>query len=1056
VKIKRLPVHFVSLLTAASLIAAGLTTATPAHAAGQDLVISMSADNLDPAVLNSVLQDQISTLNSNDDWRAEFSQHQMDVTDDSTPQPTFEGWGATPPRFAVTSVGSGSTATSTLTITVPASDVDAVHANMAEWVQTLIAASSGFVAGTLAAAVCFVAFAPLAPAAGPVCGAVYTAILTFTWMTIAAYLGGKDLKEPSTWGSIMVGTIVATVGGAAFGYFLAPWATANLRPLLVRVFTAIGRAIAAVASWIGETAVAGWRALASVFIAGIDGAWGWIQAAGRALGFRSVASTNTLRVLPFGDSITWGYPSSDGGGYRCELQNYLTTQESTLEMVGSGSAGPCTQNKNEGHSGWTIAQLSSISNCTITGYRPNVVLLDIGTNDLNNGGSVASAVSEIQNLINKIFADRPSVTVLVGALIPTTNSTVASKMRSFNLEVSAWVADQKSAGKHIRWVDMGMVKTTDLQDGLHPNDAGYQKMAFGWTAGIDAAVLDDWIDNPGTAGSGCAGSAPVWMPQGVIASGPGNSSAAYPGSLTMATGDEIHYADISGDGKADFIKRAANGTIYPWVNGGSGTSGAISWLPKTKYGLDDSRLFRFADMNGDGRADLLKVDVASGAVTLYRNDGDHVDGGYDWNSQGQIASGVGGTGSQLRFADINGDGRADYLNVASDSSVTAWLNGGQGTSGWIWSPQGKIASGIGAPGDEIRFADVNGDGRADYLRIHANGAVTAYLNPGLSNLNGGAGWIPQGQIASGVGVPGSQITLADLDNDKKADYVDVNPTNSYTRAWKNGGAISGGGWNWISIGAIASGASNQIKFADLNADGKADYINVRSDGTLQFWYNGGPNSSAPNGWVWTGPVGLTPVAPAVGGNVQFADINGDGRADFLVVDPTTGAVRAELFNGTTLTNIGQIASGVGGPGSQIRFADITGDGKADYLNVASNSSVTAWQNGGQGTSGWIWYPQGTIATGVGAPGNEIRFSTIYGSGKADYVVLGTNGAVQAWRNGGKDSAGKYIWYPQGQIASGVGSPGSQIQFADITGGGRADYLDVSPTTGATRAWLNNG
>jgi hypothetical protein len=62
--------------------------------------------------------------------------------------------------------------------------------------------------------------------------------------------------------------------------------------------------------------------------------------------------------------------------------------------------------------------------------------------------------------------------------------------------------------------------------------------------------------------------------------------------------------------------------------------------------------------------------------------------------------------------------------------------------------------------------------------------------------------------------------------------------------------------------------------------------------------------------------------------------------------------------------------------------------------------------------------------------------------------------VQAWRNGGKDASGKQIWYPQGQIASDVGSPGSQIQYADTTGGGRADYLNVSPTSAATKAWVN--
>ena len=43
------------------------------------------------------------------------------------------------------------------------------------------------------------------------------------------------------------------------------------------------------------------------------------------------------------------------------------------------------------------------------------------------------------------------------------------------------------------------------------------------------------------------------------------------------------------------------------------------------------------------------------------------------------------------------------------------------------------------------------------------------------------------------------------------------------------------------------------------------------------------------------------------------------------------------------------------------------------------------------------------------------------------------------------------WYA---IATGVGSPGNQIRFADLNGEGKADYLDIDPTTGATQAWLN--
>ncbi len=40
-----------------------------------------------------------------------------------------------------------------------------------------------------------------------------------------------------------------------------------------------------------------------------------------------------------------------------------------------------------------------------------------------------------------------------------------------------------------------------------------------------------------------------------------------------------------------------------------------------------------------------------------------------------IATGVGINSSGVRFADLNGDGRAQYLNVNAAGAVDAWLNG---------------------------------------------------------------------------------------------------------------------------------------------------------------------------------------------------------------------------------------------------------------------------------------------------------------------------------------------------------------------------------------------
>src|SRR5690606_17670096 len=145
-----------------------------------------------------------------------------------------------------------------------------------------------------------------------------------------------------------------------------------------------------------------------------------------------------------------------------------------------------------------------------------------------------------------------------------------------------------------------------------------------------------------------------------------------------------------------------------------------------------------------------------------------------WFPQGTIASGTsGGDTSRVLYADLDGDARADYIEVDADSSVRAWLNGGPKPSGgdWYWFPQGTVAGGVGAPGADIHFADLDGDGRADYVKVNDDSSVEAWLNGGPKPSGGDWYWLPQGTIAGGVGASGSNIRFADLDGDGRADYV---------------------------------------------------------------------------------------------------------------------------------------------------------------------------------------------------------------------------------------------------------------------------------------------
>ncbi|WP_255542185.1 VCBS repeat-containing protein [Micromonospora sp. S-DT3-3-22] len=297
-----------------------------------------------------------------------------------------------------------------------------------------------------------------------------------------------------------------------------------------------------------------------------------------------------------------------------------------------------------------------------------------------------------------------------------------------------------------------------------------------------------------------------------------------------------------------------------------------------------------------------------------------------------------------------------------------------------------------------------------------------------------------------------------MDGDRKADYLAVDPSTSSTRMWLNSGPASGGGWLWTPPqGPITSGTSARITYADINGDRRADYLQVNADSSVQAWLNGG---LGPAGWYWT-PLGTIALGVNVpGSHIRFADVNGDGKADYLAVDGDS-SVKGWLNGGQApggwyWTPVGTFALGVNVPGDTIRFADLNGDGKADYLAVDGDSSVKGWLNGGQAPGGWYWTPVGTVALGVNVPGTQIRFTPLNGTGKADYLALGDDGSVNVWANYGPATGGGWLWASGGQATRGFGSAGTRIQFADLNGDGRADYLDINPTNGATKAWLNLG
>ncbi len=192
------------------------------------------------------------------------------------------------------------------------------------------------------------------------------------------------------------------------------------------------------------------------------------------------AATSPIKIMPLGDSITYGTNSSNGGGYRLPLWDELISQGANVDFVGSQQNGPENFDAdNEGHSGWRIDQISANVVNWLTTYQPQIILLHIGTNDIVQNYDVTNAPARLSTLINQITTTLPNATLFVAQIVPLNSSSSSNaEVQTFNSAIPDIV---KAAGSNVHMVDMyDAVPASLLTDNIHPNDYGYALMANVW------------------------------------------------------------------------------------------------------------------------------------------------------------------------------------------------------------------------------------------------------------------------------------------------------------------------------------------------------------------------------------------------------------------------------------------------------------------------------------------------------------------------------------------------------------------------------------------------
>ena len=183
-------------------------------------------------------------------------------------------------------------------------------------------------------------------------------------------------------------------------------------------------------------------------------------------------------IAALGDSTTAGTPAF----------------KSPIEAPPDGTGNPESQFAYwlmQRHPGWTVLnrgvngertdQIAARFDRDVMASKPAVVIILAGVNDVYQGRSAAYVTGQLREMYDRAAA--AGIPVVAGSIVPYNTATDEQnvKMR----EINAWIAAEAARDPRIEFADTRAAAAAPGQpdtlsgspDGLHPDVAGYRKMA---------------------------------------------------------------------------------------------------------------------------------------------------------------------------------------------------------------------------------------------------------------------------------------------------------------------------------------------------------------------------------------------------------------------------------------------------------------------------------------------------------------------------------------------------------------------------------------------------
>jgi RHS repeat-associated protein len=371
-------------------------------------------------------------------------------------------------------------------------------------------------------------------------------------------------------------------------------------------------------------------------------------------------------------------------------------------------------------------------------------------------------------------------------------------------------------------------------------------------------------------------------------------------------------------------------------------------------------------------------------------------------------------------ADVNGDGRTDLLYLPVAYATLGWrvmLGTDTGLAApTTWAAYEQVLYGNGV---FVWPMDVNGDGKAD-LVYTANAYATLGWRVMLAN-NAGTAFLAPTTWAAHQGVynaaaSGVWLYPADVNGDGKSDLLYLSDAYG-TLGWRvmlSTGSSFAAATTWAVYEQVLFSNGRWVWPMDVNGDGKTDLVYLANAYATLGW-RVLLASSTGTGFLaattWAAHQGVYNES-TTGIWVYPADVNGDGKTDLLYLSDSYSTLGWRVM---LSTGYGFAAATTWAPYEAIYYTngpwrwavDVNGDGKADLLYLPVNTAL-GWRvllSTGTGFAApitWAAYDDAVYSSSSGVWVWPVDF----GSGKPDLLSLSSTGTN--WRVRKNQSTGDRI------------------------------------------------